>query len=74
MKLSAEQIEKIDHFLESRNLYFMDFKIEVKDHMACQIESIMETEKVNFDEAFDKTIENWKFNLAFNLSSINNLQ
>ena len=36
MKLSAEQIEKIDTILEKLGLDFLDFKLEIKDHIASQ--------------------------------------
>jgi hypothetical protein len=64
MKLTKEQIDLIDRLLEQRNLDFLDFKIEVNDHLACETEAKMETEKLSFEEAFKKTLENWKFNLS----------
>jgi hypothetical protein len=60
MKLSIEQLDLIDRYLEQKNLDFLDFKIEVKDHLACEIEDKIQLEETSFEIAFDEVILNWK--------------
>ncbi len=59
MKLTKENIDLIDSYLEEKNLDFLDFKIEIKDHVACEIETKMYEEKSSFEKAFEEVIENW---------------
>jgi hypothetical protein len=60
MKLTEDQIDLIDRFLEQKNLDFMDFKIEIKDHLACEIEDTMQKENNAFEDSFRKVLENWQ--------------
>ena len=46
MKLSIEQIEKIDRILEKLGVDFLDFKLEIKDHIACQTEELGQEKKI----------------------------
>ena len=52
MELTAEQLDYIDRFLEQQKLDFLDFKLEVKDHLACETEVLMRKETLPFEEAF----------------------
>ena len=60
MQLTAIHLDYIDRFLEQRKVDFLDFKIELKDHFACEIEEIMQTQKLSFEEAFVITSKQWK--------------
>jgi hypothetical protein len=52
MKLTNTQLDYIDRFLEQHQLDFLDFKLELKDHLATATEDIMEENEMSFEEAF----------------------
>lgn len=64
MKLTEEQLDLIDRYLEQRNLIFLDFKIEVKDHFASEIEDILIGNMLNFEEAFALVEKKWDSELV----------
>ena len=64
MKLTKEQLDIIDSYLEKRSLDYLDFKIEIKDHLACEIEALMQNENVTFEEAFQIIQKEWHNHLA----------
>ncbi|MBF6641487.1 hypothetical protein IVB69_08340 [Flavobacterium sp. J49] len=68
MKLSTEQIEKIDRILEKLGLDFLDFKLEIKDHIACQTEELREEKNISFEEALPLVLKEWEPNLLLKSS------
>jgi len=60
MKLTQEEIHQIELYLESKELYQIDLKQEVLDHMANAVEDKMKTDKATFLEAFELEKNNWK--------------
>jgi hypothetical protein len=64
MKLSKEQIDIVDDYLENQKVDYLDFKIELKDHLACETEMSMENEKLTFEDAFAKVQNKWSYDLA----------
>jgi len=60
MKLNSEQLTIIDSILENHDLDFLDFKLEIKDHIASQIEDLCKEESLSFESALSITIEQWK--------------
>ena len=52
MKATKENLDLIDRYLEQRKLDFLDFKLEIKDHIASQTEDFCEQQKINFEDAF----------------------
>ena len=68
MKLTAEQINKIDSILEKLGLDFLDFKLEIKDHIACEVEEEMETNQSDFNSAFILVLERWESKLVLSES------
>ena len=42
---------------------FLDFKLELKDHLACETEEIMSQKAVTFEEAFGIVERKWKTEL-----------
>ncbi len=60
MKLTNTQLDYIDRFLEQHQLDFLDFKLELKDHLATATEDIMEQNKLSFEEAFLTASQLWK--------------
>lgn len=64
MKLTTEQLDLIDRYLEQKNLDFIDIKLELKDHIACEIEELIVNKNMNFYEAVNMTLEKWKYSLS----------
>jgi hypothetical protein len=69
MKLTEEQIQKIDQTLNDKGLIYEDIKLEVTDHIATEIEVKMEEKGISFDEAFKQSFKNWKEQLRPSSSS-----
>ena len=62
MKLVAEQINYIDYVLRNDFSfeYFDDLRIELVDHIASDIEILIENEDISFDDALPKVLDKWK--------------
>ena len=63
MKLSTEQIDLIDRYLEQRNLMFVDVKVELMDHLSCEIEQEMTDNDTPFESAASIVFERWESEL-----------
>jgi hypothetical protein len=63
MKLTTQQLDLIDRFLEQHQLDFLDFKLELKDHLATATEDIMQEHDASFDDAFLLASQAWKTEL-----------
>jgi hypothetical protein len=64
MKLTAEQINKIDIILDKLGLDFLDFKLEIKDHIACEVEEEMKLNQSDFKAALLLVLERWENKLV----------
>ncbi|MFK5973078.1 MAG: hypothetical protein QM485_07335 [Flavobacteriaceae bacterium] len=64
MKLTKDQIQKIENYLDIKRLTHLDLKIEVKDHMATDIENVMEEDSLGFQDAFEAANDKWNPELA----------
>jgi hypothetical protein len=64
MKLNAEQIDKIDVILDKLGLDFLDFKLEIKDHIACQVEENMSSKEIAFDTSLIAVLKCWESKLV----------
>ena len=60
MSLTQLQLDIIDRFLEQHQLDFLDFKLEIKDHLATATEELMKEKEIPFEEAFLLAVEPWK--------------
>jgi hypothetical protein len=60
MKLTTQQIVKIEETLVLKGLIYDDIKLEVTDHIASEIEAEMEEKEISFETAFKQAFENWK--------------
>jgi hypothetical protein len=60
MKLTTQQIAKIEETLVLNGLIYDDIKLEVTDHIASEIEAEIEEKEISFEMAFKKAFENWK--------------
>ena len=61
--LSESQLSEIRNYLLSKKLP-IDILIEVNDHFVSQIIDLQREENLSFEEAFEKTKENWKEELT----------
>lgn len=60
MKLTTDQISKVEETLVLNNIQYDDIKLELTDHIASEIEEKISIEGVSFEIAFHKVFENWK--------------
>lgn len=63
MKLTAEQIEKINQTLIEKGLIYDDIKLEVTDHIASEIENQLANNQSNFTEVFEDVFSKWQSEL-----------
>ena len=61
------QLSEIRNYLLSKKLP-IDILIEVNDHFVSQISDLQREENLSFEEAFEKTKENWKDELKIEFS------
>ncbi|WP_040279634.1 hypothetical protein [Psychroserpens damuponensis] len=52
LKLDKENIQFIDNYLENSDIFYADIRMEMTDHVASEIEQLMETEGGDFYETF----------------------
>lgn len=60
MKLTLEQIAKIDEALVLNGIIYEDIKLEMTDHIASEIEYEMTKNATDFEIAFKEVFKNWK--------------
>lgn len=70
MKLTIEQIALIEQTLVLNNLLFDDIKLEVTDHIASEIEALMNDNTLSFEENFKTVFEKWKPQLKPSFSGL----
>jgi hypothetical protein len=63
MNLTKEQIAQIEETLVLNGLKYDDIKLEVTDHIASEIEVLMEENAVSFEEILKLVFEKWKSQL-----------
>jgi hypothetical protein len=68
MKLSKEQIAKIEETLVLNGVVYEDIKLELIDHIASEIETLMEENKIPFEEVLVRALENWNDQLMLSYS------
>lgn len=64
MKLTVEQIDKIDIILDKLGLDFLDFKLEIKDHIACEVEKEMQLNQSDFNATLLLVLKQWEDKLV----------
>ena len=57
--MNESQLTEIRNYLLSKKLP-IDILMEVNDHFVSQISDLQREENLSFEEAFEKTKENWK--------------
>ena len=77
MKLTTQQIAQIEETLVLNGLKFDDLKLELTDHIASEIEEVMEANKFSFEESLKIIFEKWSEQLrpsySFWINSNSNL-
>lgn len=63
MKLTTQQIAQIEETLVLNGLEYDDIKLEVTDHIASEIEVLMEENAVSFEETLKLVLEKWAVQL-----------
>ena len=61
--MTETQLSEIRNYLLSKKLP-IDILIEVNDHFVSQISDLQREENLSFEEAFEKSKENWKEELT----------
>ena len=64
MRLTEIQIGKIKAYLNFKELFHLDLRNEVLDHIANGIENSIDRKKLDFNSAFDLEIKKWNNELA----------
>jgi hypothetical protein len=59
MKLNIDQIQQVEDHLIQKGLKYVDIRYEVLDHMITDIEKIINSEELSFQEAFNKVKVKW---------------
>lgn len=60
MKLDENQIDTIDRVLEKLGVVYIDYKHEILDHIAAEVEEEMLANEIDFDTAFLIVLEKWQ--------------
>ncbi|PKH50075.1 hypothetical protein CXF68_04845 [Tenacibaculum sp. Bg11-29] len=59
MELTKEQIQRVDKYLDVKGVKFIDFRIEIFDHIISQIEQQLVIGNADFKTAFDQVTSEW---------------
>ena len=59
MELTKEQIQRIDTYLDVKGVKFIDFRIEIFDHIISLIEQKLEIENTDFETIFYQVTDEW---------------
>ena len=68
MKLSKEQIQQIEDYLNNNDIEYIDLHLEVLDHISSDIEVKMETLNLDFEIAFEKVKDKWNNSFTYKTS------
>jgi hypothetical protein len=60
MQLTTEQISTINETLVLNGLVYDDVKMELLDHIATEIEQVMDDKEIQFEEALKTAFSNWE--------------
>jgi hypothetical protein len=63
MKLTTQQIEKIEETLVLNGIQYEDIKLELTDHIASEIEERISIQGLFFEIAFHEVFENWQYQM-----------
>ncbi|CAL2107029.1 conserved membrane hypothetical protein [Tenacibaculum sp. 190524A02b] len=60
MELTQQQLDYINIFLDKKGIDYIDFRIEIFDHIVTEIETLLHNESIDFYTAFENTISKWE--------------
>ena len=63
MELSKEQLQQVENYLDKKDITFIDIRMEVFDHIVSDIETKIETEKLDFETVFYNVTDKWNIHL-----------
>lgn len=63
MKLTKEQIQRVEHYLDIKQIDYIDIRLEILDHIISDIEEKMELEKLEFETSFYAITDKWNKHL-----------
>lgn len=71
MQLSTDQINHIDYVLRNDYSfeYFDDLRVELLDHIASDVEALMETNSISFEEALPIVLYKWNDEISWDRNS-----
>ncbi|WP_299666970.1 hypothetical protein [uncultured Polaribacter sp.] len=59
MELTKQQIQSIEHYLNVKNITYIDVRFEILDHIVSDIEEIINTENKTFNSALEEVKQKW---------------
>ncbi|QNM84840.1 hypothetical protein H9W90_11635 [Polaribacter pectinis] len=59
MELSEAQIQRIEHYLNVKNITYIDVRLEVLDHIISDVEKNIKEKEVDFEAAFYIVTDKW---------------
>jgi len=65
IKLTKEQLQQIEAYLNNNDIEYIDLHLEVLDHISTAIENEMTIHNISFKEAFDKIRIKWSKTFSY---------
>lgn len=65
MKLNEKELQQVKYYLNEKKIDYIDIYAEVFDHLATDIETTMETSKVDFETSFDEVKLRWNETFSY---------
>lgn len=59
-KISTENIKEIERFLDKHKIKYIDIRLEILDHIICDIEENYLSVGISFEEAFPSATKKWE--------------
>ena len=63
MELTTQQLQRVEHYLNVKDITYIDIRTEVFDHIVSDIETKIETEKLDFETVFYNVTDKWNVHL-----------
>ena len=63
MELTTQQLQRVEHYLDKKNITYIDVRFEVLDHIVSDIETKMIKENLDFEIVFYKVTDKWNVHL-----------
>ena len=63
MELTTQQLQRVEHYLNVKDITYIDIRTEVFDHIVSDIETKIETEKLDFETVFYNVTDKWNIHL-----------